>query len=72
VFAPRHETYVFIAADRRRSDELRKLLDELGLSFAVTSSGSRYVLFACRAPSPSSIFAATAFPAAALGPGGRP
>jgi 4-amino-4-deoxy-L-arabinose transferase len=72
VVAPRHETYVFIAADRPRSDELRKRLDELGVSFSATSSGSRYVLFACRAPSPSSNLAAAAPPAAALGPEGPP
>lgn len=72
VAAPRHETYVLVTADRRRADELRKLLDELGMSFGVTSSGSRYVLFECRAVSPSSNLAATARSADALDPDGPP
>jgi 4-amino-4-deoxy-L-arabinose transferase len=60
--APRHETYVFVAADLRRGDVLRKRFDELGLRCDITSSGSRYVLFACRAPSPSSNLAAAERP----------
>jgi 4-amino-4-deoxy-L-arabinose transferase-like glycosyltransferase len=62
VAAPRHETYVFIVAAPWRGDALRKRFDELGLSCEITSSGSRYVLFACRAPSPSSNLAAAARP----------
>ncbi len=62
VAAPRHETYVFVVADPRRGDVLRKKFDELGLSCDITGSGSRYVLFACRAPSPSSNLAAARSP----------
>lgn len=60
--APRHDTYVFIVAAPWRGDALRKRFDELGLTCGITSSGSRYVLFACRAPSPSSNVAAAAPP----------
>jgi hypothetical protein len=56
--APRYETYVFIVGAPWRGDALRKRFDELGLSCEITSSGSRYVLFACRAPAPSSNLAA--------------
>jgi 4-amino-4-deoxy-L-arabinose transferase len=71
--APRHETYVFIVADLRRGDVLRKRFDELGLRCDITSSGSRYVLFACRAPSPSSNLAAAERPRTGLREtGGRP
>jgi hypothetical protein len=62
--APGHETYVFIVAAPWRGDVLRKRFDELGLSCEITSSGSRYVLFACRAPSPSSNLAAAESPRA--------
>ncbi len=70
--APRHETYVIVTADRRRADELRKRLDELGVSYAAGSSGARYVLFKCRAVSPSSNLAAALPPAAGTGRGGSP
>jgi hypothetical protein len=58
--APGHETYVFIVTAPWRGDALRKKFDELGLSCTITSSGPRYVLFAFRAPSPSSYFASAA------------
>lgn len=58
---PRYDTYVFIVAAPWRGDALRRRFDELGLRYDVTSSGTRYVLFACRAPSPSSNLAAAAF-----------
>ena len=71
--APRHETYVFIVTAPWRGDALRKGFDELGLSYGVSSSGSRYVLFACRAPSPSSYLASAAPPRTdPPGRGGRP
>jgi 4-amino-4-deoxy-L-arabinose transferase-like glycosyltransferase len=72
VAAPRHETYVFVTADQRRADELRKRLDDLGMSYVAGSSGSRYVLFTCRAVSPSSNLAAASPPAAAPGRNGPP
>jgi 4-amino-4-deoxy-L-arabinose transferase len=60
IASPGHDTYVFIADEPRRGDILRKRFDELGLRCKITSSGSRYVLFACRAPSPSSNLAEAA------------
>jgi 4-amino-4-deoxy-L-arabinose transferase-like glycosyltransferase len=71
--APRHDTYVFVAPDPRRGDVLRKRFDELGLRYDVTGSGSRYVLFACRAPLPSANLAAAESPRTDLRNGsGRP
>ena len=71
--APRHETYVFIVTAPWRGDALRKRFDEIGLSCVISSSGSRYVLFACRAPSPSSYLASAAPPRTdPPGRGGRP
>ena len=58
IASPEHDTYVFIAADPRSGDTLRKRFEDLGLRCEITGSGSRYVLFACRAPSPSSNLAA--------------
>jgi 4-amino-4-deoxy-L-arabinose transferase-like glycosyltransferase len=60
--APRHDTYVFVAEAGRRADDLRRELDELGIAFRVLDSGERFVLFACRAPSPSATLAAARGP----------
>jgi 4-amino-4-deoxy-L-arabinose transferase-like glycosyltransferase len=64
--APRFDTYVFIVDAPWRGDALRKRFDELGVRFKATGSGSRYVLFACRAPSPSSNLAAASSPSSNL------
>jgi 4-amino-4-deoxy-L-arabinose transferase-like glycosyltransferase len=55
---PKHETYVFIVSAPWRGDALRKELDGLGISYRVIDSGRHFMLFVCRAPSPSSTLAA--------------
>lgn len=62
VAAPRHDTYVFIVNAVWRGDLVRKELDGLGASYTVVDSGTRFMLFVCRAPSPSSTLAMTAAP----------
>ena len=62
VAGARHETYVFIVDAPWKTDALRKELDGLGLTYTCTDSGKRYVLFVCRAPSPSSTLAMTPAP----------
>jgi 4-amino-4-deoxy-L-arabinose transferase-like glycosyltransferase len=55
---PRYDTYVFVVGPRWRADALRKELDTLGVSYRVVDSNGHYMLFVCRAPSPSSTLAA--------------
>jgi len=62
ISAPRYDTYVFIVNATWRGDMIRKALDGLGASYTVVDSGTRFMLFVCRAPSPSSTFAMRAAP----------
>ncbi len=57
ISAPRYETYVFIVNAVWRGDMMRKALDGLGASYTVVDSGTCFMLFVCRAPSPSSTWA---------------
>jgi 4-amino-4-deoxy-L-arabinose transferase len=68
ISAPRYDTYVFVVDALWRGDMIRKTLDGLGASYTVVDSGTRFMLFVCRAPSPSSTFAVGPSP----GPADRP